>query len=1170
MPFFAGFTSSDGAPGADGASAYEIAVANGFSGTELDWLLSLVGPVGPQGVPGVAGATGPQGPAGAQGPQGVPGINGIDGANGADGADGINAAQYVVRPGATAPYFSSIQAAVTQAVLDGRNAANPAVILVEPGTYTEDVILTQAGIYVQGSAQFGASGSYYTVLRGKLTIDPAVGSGNFFSWSGIDITATGNTAVYVVPAKQSKVVLYKSNIRGGASNAPVIHGNSAVVDSELRLYNVSVFGTGTAAVGVDSAAAKTIIRDSDINIAATQTALFLRGTAAGGYTSIDRFETTAKTVVNGSLATSISNSYLRGGLTYPLVHEGSNTAAIFNTVLDTTGQLQVASHVGTGPLVYGGVINWLSDVQSLPTTAVRAPGGPVGPQGPAGPQGPQGIQGVQGPAGATGPQGPAGAQGIQGLQGETGPQGPQGLQGIQGEPGPEGPMGPQGVEGPAGPQGPQGIQGEMGIQGPVGPQGPQGEQGLTGATGPQGEQGPEGPMGPQGPQGLQGIQGETGPQGPIGPQGDQGPAGPQGPQGLAGDKYQTVSTTSFTLANSGIVTITVGTGLSYSVNQSIILSHDVAIYQNATVIDYDAETGELIFDQESHVGNGTFSTWTVNLAGAVGAVGPQGPQGIQGPEGPIGPQGPQGIQGEMGPQGIQGIQGETGPIGPQGLQGIPGETGPQGPQGIQGETGPQGPQGIEGPAGPQGPQGIQGETGLQGPAGPEGPMGPAGPTGPEGPAGPQGIQGIQGETGPAGPAGPEGPMGPAGPAGPQGIQGETGATGPQGPAGLNGADGQDGLSAYEVAVENGFIGTEAEWLTSLVGAQGPAGETGPAGPAGEAGPAGPAGADGADGMDGTDGNTVLNGTSAPTDMIGNVGDFFIQTNTNQIYGPKVVPGLGFVLQNTYNGNTPPPPQFPPPPGAYYYDTSNNKLYSFDGMTYTELTFTTSPLLQPVYNGEPENSFVVSTFYAPFFYQTYKVTTVSAWGTGVNLQGPPGSTGAPGNSVRNGAGAPTQSTFGNTGDFYLDTTNTVLYGPKPSMGTVTWPSVGIATLTVGTPTGGNPGDYAWDQQSGGVLYFNDGGTWVIVNQVITGVNSPTSFDGFDGAYFVNTNTLEVFGPRSSNYWGPSVSLIGSGGGGGETYNTNVSSAWAGTAPTTFTEALDRLAFALTTHLGSPVP
>ena len=35
--------------------------------------------------------------------------------------------------------------------------------------------------------------------------------------------------------------------------------------------------------------------------------------------------------------------------------------------------------------------------------------------------------------------------------------------------------------------------------------------------------------------------------------------------------------------------------------------------------------------------------------------------------------------------------------------------------------------------------------------------------------------------------------------------------------------GVDGASAYEVAVNEGFVGTEAEWLASLVGADGAAG-----------------------------------------------------------------------------------------------------------------------------------------------------------------------------------------------------------------------------------------------------------------------------------------------------------------------------------------------------------
>lgn len=50
--------------------------------------------------------------------------------------------------------------------------------------------------------------------------------------------------------------------------------------------------------------------------------------------------------------------------------------------------------------------------------------------------------------------------------------------------------------------------------------------------------------------------------------------------------------------------------------------------------------------------------------------------------------------------------------------------------------------------------------------------------------------------------------------------------------GAAGADGADGTSAYEVAVANGFVGDEAAWLASLVGATGAAGTTGATGAAG--------------------------------------------------------------------------------------------------------------------------------------------------------------------------------------------------------------------------------------------------------------------------------------------------------------------------------------------------
>lgn len=264
---------------------------------------------------------------------------------------------------------------------------------------------------------------------------------------------------------------------------------------------------------------------------------------------------------------------------------------------------------------------------------------------------------------------------------------------------------------------------------------------------------------------------------------------------------------------------------------------------------------------------GTESEWLNSLRGPQGIEGPQGipgPSGIQGPQGPAGIQGPAGPVGPQGPQGIQGPIGLAGPAGPQGPQGIQGKSnydlaidgGFQGTlqdfiatmNGVKGDTGDSAYQ-IAVSDGFVGSQsqwllslvGQIGPTGLQGPAGPagiQGPIGPKGDTGSQGPAGPQGPQGIKGDEGsqgPQGPAGPQGIQGVQGLKGDPGEQGPIGTQGPQGPTGPNGAQGPNGSSAYQVALDSGFVGTEVQWLASLIGPQGPAGQQGPAGPQGSAG-----------------------------------------------------------------------------------------------------------------------------------------------------------------------------------------------------------------------------------------------------------------------------------------------------------------------------------------------
>ncbi len=235
---------------------------------------------------------------------------------------------------------------------------------------------------------------------------------------------------------------------------------------------------------------------------------------------------------------------------------------------------------------------------------------------------------------------------------------------------------------------------------------------------------------------------------------------------------------------------------------------------------------------------GIQSSDVLNWNTKIGLTGPQGPQGETGPTGPMGPQGPEGPTGATGATGPQGSQGEPGPIGAMG---------PQGPEGPTGATGATGPQGPEGQAGAAGVSGGDGKTILNGTVVPDD------------------SQGVDGDfyfnTATSQLFGPKaGGVWPAAVSlvGPTGAAGATGATGPQGPQGEPGP----------------------------IGAMGPQGPEGPSGATGATGPQGPEGQAGAAGVSGGDGKTIINGTVAPEASQGMDGDFYLNTATSQLFGPK--------------------------------------------------------------------------------------------------------------------------------------------------------------------------------------------------------------------------------------------------------------------------------------------
>ena len=115
------------------------------------------------------------------------------------------------------------------------------------------------------------------------------------------------------------------------------------------------------------------------------------------------------------------------------------------------------------------------------------------------------------------------------------------------------------------------------------------------------------------------------------------------------------------------------------------------------------------------------------------------------------------------------------------------------------------------------------------------------------------LESLKGEDGKDGVNGVDGKNGTDGK---DGINGRDGTNGIDGKDGINGTDGADGLSAYELAIQNGYAGSVSEWLASLKGKDGKDGING------RDGTNGIDGKDGHDGVNGVDGRDGKNGLSA--------------------------------------------------------------------------------------------------------------------------------------------------------------------------------------------------------------------------------------------------------------------------------------------------------------------
>ena len=276
------------------------------------------------------------------------------------------------------------------------------------------------------------------------------------------------------------------------------------------------------------------------------------------------------------------------------------------------------------------------------------------------------------------------------------------------------------------------------------------------------------------------------------------------------------------------------------------------------------------------------------------------------------------------------------------------------------------------------------------------------------------------------------------------------------------------------------------------GAQGPTGAAGAQGPIGSTGPAGAQGPIGSTGATGAAGSKwfgwYLNVGETPPTGTGVNSDWFLNTRNGDIYGPKQGGSWGNAAGNIQ--------------GA----AGVAGVAGADG----------SKWLSWFSNGAPASSVGANN---DFFLDT---ATGDVWGPKANgawpstaagnikgPAGPQGATGAQGATGSTGpagtagskwfsaAGAPAVGT-GVAGDFYLNTTTGDVYGPK----TTVWGSV-VGNIKGATGATGTTGAAGAAGAAGSKWY--------------SGETAPAAGTGVAGDYYLNTETGDIYGPKTT-VWG----------------------------------------------------
>lgn len=290
------------------------------------------------------------------------------------------------------------------------------------------------------------------------------------------------------------------------------------------------------------------------------------------------------------------------------------------------------------------------------------------------------------------------------------------------------------------------------------------------------------------------------------------------------------------------------------------------------------------------------------------------------------------------------------------------------------------------------------------------------------------------------------------------------------------------------------------------------------------------------------------GTAGLTPAFGFDGDWYLDTDTNFLYGPKTGGSWNTLSYFTMSdggslqsGATFTPGMTVGTEGDFFLETSTGLIWgprgSSDWSGATSIRTDAPAMLSGSGIGGLSPSFGQD---GDFYFDTtskklYGPKSGGAWNTSSFL------TLSSGGSIHYGLGAFSPSlTVGTEGDYYLDVTSGILHGPRgpadysgATSFRITSPAFlsgsGIGGLT---PSFGLDGDFYFDTAAGVVYGPKTGGAWNLSNSfrlgttdILNGSGAPSSGLGIDGDFYIDTANNVLYGPKTAGVWTSGISVVG---------------------------------------------